>query len=56
MTKRRKLVAGPVTRMKTEVKEEKVIMGKYLYTQVYLRYKFNHYICKKVRFLLFQTT
>jgi hypothetical protein len=36
MTKRRKLVTGPVTRVKTEVKEEKVIAGKYLYTQSYL--------------------
>jgi hypothetical protein len=30
MTKRRKLVTGPVTRVKTEVKEEKVTVGKYL--------------------------
>jgi hypothetical protein len=36
MTKRRKLVTGPVTRVKTEVKEEKVIVGKYVYTQSYL--------------------
>jgi hypothetical protein len=36
MTKRRKLVTGPVTRVKTEVKEEKLIAGKYLYTQSYL--------------------
>jgi hypothetical protein len=36
MTKRRKLVTGPVTRVKTEVKEEKVIASKYLYTQSYL--------------------
>jgi len=35
MTKRRKLVTGPVTRVKTEVKEEKVIAGKYLY-QIYV--------------------
>lgn len=40
MTKRRKLVAGPVTRVKTEVKEEKVIAGKYLYTQSYLYQKY----------------
>jgi hypothetical protein len=39
MTKRRKLVAGPVTRMKTEVKEEKAIVSKYLYTR---RHKLNH--------------
>jgi hypothetical protein len=36
MAKRRKLVTGPVTRVKTEVKEEKVIAGKYLYMQSYL--------------------
>lgn len=30
MTKRRKLVATPVTRAKTEVKEEKATVGKYL--------------------------
>jgi len=36
MTKRRKLVTGPVTRVKTEVKEEKVVAGKYLYTRSYL--------------------
>jgi hypothetical protein len=31
MTKRRKLVSAPVTRIKTEVKEEKPTVGKYLY-------------------------
>jgi hypothetical protein len=36
MTKRRKLVPTPVTRVKTEVKEEKVTVGKYLYIQNYL--------------------
>lgn len=44
MTKRRKLVTGPVTRVKTEVKEEKVIAGKYLYTQEL----FISNICKSI--------
>jgi hypothetical protein len=36
MTKRRKLVPTPVSRVKTEVKEEKVTAGKNLYIQNYL--------------------
>jgi hypothetical protein len=36
MTKRRKLVPPPAPRVKTEVKEEKPIIGKYLFTYVFL--------------------